>query len=80
VHISISCCKNKWFLEQQTNIKFCVKSECKWHFCNGLQSLLGEAMKSQVFSEWHKQFKVGHKNVEDDELSGHPRSHRVKKM
>jgi hypothetical protein len=25
-----------------------------------------EALKRQVFFEWHKQFKVGHKNVEDD--------------
>jgi hypothetical protein len=42
--------------------------------------LIGRSYEKSSVSEWHKQFKVGHKNVEDDELSGHPRSHRVKKM
>jgi hypothetical protein len=32
--------------------------------------------KSSVF-KWHKNFKEGYKNVEDDERSGHPRSHRT---
>jgi hypothetical protein len=29
-----------------------------------------------VFFGWHKWIKVGHENVEDDERSDHPRSHR----
>jgi hypothetical protein len=35
--------------------------------------------RSSVF-EWHKQFKEGHENVEEDKRSGHPRSHRMKIM
>jgi hypothetical protein len=27
--------------------------------------------------EWHKWFKEGHENVEDDERSGCPRSHKT---
>jgi hypothetical protein len=39
--------------------------------------LLGEAYgKSDVF-EWHKQYRNGRKNVEDDERSGRSRSHRT---
>jgi hypothetical protein len=34
-----------------------------------------EAMKNSSVFEWHKQFKEVHKNMEDDERSGHPRSH-----
>jgi len=37
----------------------------------------GEAMqKSRVF-KWHKQFKAGRKNVENDGRSGHPQYHRT---
>jgi len=36
----------------------------------------GEAMKKWSVYEWHKQFKEGRENVEDDERS-HPRSHRT---
>jgi hypothetical protein len=35
----------------------------------------GEATKKPGVSEWHKQFKEGHENMEDDERHGHPRSH-----
>jgi len=37
----------------------------------------GEALKKSSVSEWHKRFKEGRENVEDDERSGHPRSHRT---
>jgi hypothetical protein len=37
----------------------------------------GEAMKTSSVSEWHKWFKEGHENVESDERSGCPRSHRT---
>jgi hypothetical protein len=37
----------------------------------------GDAIKKPHVSEWNKWFKEGHKNVEDDETSGHPRSHRT---
>jgi hypothetical protein len=35
----------------------------------------GEAMKKSSTSEWHKQFKEGCKNMENDERSGCPRFH-----
>jgi len=37
----------------------------------------GEAMKKSNVSEYHKRFKVGRKNVDDDERSDSPRSHRT---
>jgi len=37
----------------------------------------GEAMKKPSVIEWHKWFKEGFKNMEDDERSGCPRSHRI---
>jgi hypothetical protein len=37
----------------------------------------GEVMIKSSVSEWHKRFKMGHNSVEDDERSGHPRSHRT---
>jgi len=37
----------------------------------------GEAMKKSSVSERFKRFKGSCENVEDDERSGHPRSHRT---
>jgi hypothetical protein len=37
----------------------------------------GEAMKKASVFEWHKQFKEGHENMEDDERSGHLRYHKT---
>jgi len=37
----------------------------------------GEAMKKSSILEWHKRFKEGRENVEDDEGSGCPRSNRT---
>jgi hypothetical protein len=37
----------------------------------------GETTKKSNVSEWHKQYKEGRENVEDDESSGRPRSHRT---
>jgi len=37
----------------------------------------GEAKKKSSVFDWHKWLKEGHKNVEDDERSSHPRSHRT---
>jgi hypothetical protein len=42
-----------------------------------MQYLWGEAMKNSSGFEWHKWFKEGRKNVEDDERSGRPRSDRT---
>jgi hypothetical protein len=39
---------------------------------------MGEILQiNQVFLEWHNQFKEGRENVEDDERSVRPRSHRT---
>jgi hypothetical protein len=35
----------------------------------------GETMKKSGVSDWYKRFKEGREYVEDDERSGHPRSH-----
>jgi len=46
--------------------------------CAMLSEAYGEeAMKKSSVFEWHKWFKEGHENVEDDERSGYPRSHRT---
>jgi hypothetical protein len=37
----------------------------------------GEALKKSCAFEWQKRFKEGRENVEDDERSGRPRSHRT---
>jgi len=37
----------------------------------------GEAVKESSVFEWHKRFKEGRENVEGDEWSGPPRSHRT---
>jgi hypothetical protein len=37
----------------------------------------GEPMKKSHVFEWNKWFKEGHKNMEDNERSDHPRSHRT---
>jgi hypothetical protein len=39
----------------------------------------GEATKKSRVLEWHTWFKEGHKNMEEDERCGHPRSHRIDK-
>jgi hypothetical protein len=67
------------FLEQQINIKFCVKlGKYASNTCALLSKAYGEeAMKKSSVSEWHMWFEEGRENVEDDERSGHPRSHRT---
>jgi hypothetical protein len=39
--------------------------------------LMGERLKKSNVFEWHKQFREGHGNMEDDERSGQPRSHSI---
>jgi hypothetical protein len=36
-----------------------------------------EAVKKSCVFEWHKVFKDGHENVEDDEKNGRPKCHRT---
>jgi hypothetical protein len=40
----------------------------------------GEAIKKSSVFEWHKQFREGSDNVEDDEISCCTRPHRTEKM
>jgi hypothetical protein len=62
------------FLEQRINIKFCVKfGKHGSYTC----AKLSEAMKNSSVVEWHKRFKGGGENVEDDERCGRPRSQRA---
>jgi hypothetical protein len=37
----------------------------------------GEAVTKSCVSEWHKWFKESHRNIENGERSGHPRTHRT---
>jgi hypothetical protein len=67
------------YLEQGIDIKFCAKlGKNASHTCALLSEACGrEAMKKSSVSEWHKRFKEGPENVEDDERSGRPKSHRI---
>jgi hypothetical protein len=71
---------NGWFLEQRINIKLCiifVKNACD--ICAILcEAYRGEAVKKLSVSESGKWLKEDHENMEGDERSSHPRSHRSK--
>jgi hypothetical protein len=41
------------------------------------EGYVGETMKNSNVFEWHKRFKVGREDVEDDERCGRPKSHRT---
>uniref|UniRef100_A0A1B6MJV2 Mos1 transposase HTH domain-containing protein n=1 Tax=Graphocephala atropunctata TaxID=36148 RepID=A0A1B6MJV2_9HEMI len=60
--------------EQRANIKFCVllqKSPCETlELLN--QAYRDEAMKKSQVYEWHKRFREGRINIEDDDRSGRP--------
>jgi hypothetical protein len=62
-------------LEQQINIKFCAKSGKSASETLALLTLAyGEyAMKKSSDFEWHRQFKEGHEDVQDDPRSGQPK-------
>jgi hypothetical protein len=59
-------------LEQQMNLKFCVKlgknASDTWAVLS--RTYWGETMKKSNVFEWHKWFTKSHKNVEGDERSG----------
>lgn len=66
-------------IEQRVNLKFLVKlnKTATESFCL-LKQVYGEQSlsRSQVF-EWHRRFKEGREDVEDDEHSGRPRTSRT---
>jgi hypothetical protein len=76
--VSISYCKNEWFLEKGINIKFCVKlGKNVSDTCAVPSKAYGrKAVKSSSIFEWHKQFREGCENMED-ERSGHPRQDQL---
>jgi hypothetical protein len=66
-------------LEQRINITFCAtlgKSASK-----SLQMLTepygGDAMKKSSVCKWHKKSKEGREDVQDDERTGRPKTHRT---
>jgi hypothetical protein len=63
---------NDRFLEQGIDIKFRVKfGKNASDTCAMLSETYGgEAMKESSVFEWHKRFKEGHDNVEDDDRRG----------
>jgi hypothetical protein len=66
-------------LEQRINIKFCAKLG---KIASETLQMLTEAYdadsvkKSSIF-EWHKRFKEGQEDVEDDKRTGCPKSHQT---
>jgi hypothetical protein len=44
---------------------------------NVLRGLWGRSYEKVKCFEWHKRFKEGHENVDDNEQSGRLRSHRT---
>jgi hypothetical protein len=67
------------YLEQGSNITFCVKLGKNVNdICAVLSEAYGrEAMKKSSVFEWYKRFKVCREYMEDEERSGRPRSHRT---
>jgi len=66
-------------LEQRINIKFCVRIGKS---ARGKLALLtvayGEyAMKKSSVFEWHRRFKEGREDVQDDPRSGQPKTRRT---
>jgi len=66
-------------LEQRINFKFCVKIVKS---ANEMLALLtvayGEyALKKSSVFEWHRQFKEGREDVQDDPRSGKPKTQRT---
>jgi hypothetical protein len=65
-------------LEQHINIKFCAKlGKSASETLQILTKAYGaDAMKKSSVFEWHKRFKEGREDVEDDERTGRPKTHR----
>jgi len=66
-------------LEQWINIKFCVKiGKSTSEILALLTVTYGEyAMKKSSVFEWHRQFKEGWEDVQDDPRSGQPKTQRT---
>jgi hypothetical protein len=66
-------------LEQRVNIKFCVKiGESAIETLAILTAAYGEyAMKNSCVFEWHRRFKEGLEDVQDDPRSGQQKTQRI---
>ena len=66
-------------LEQRINIKFCVKiGKSASETLVLLTVAYGEyAMKKSSVFEWHRQFKDGREDVQDEPRSGRPKTQRI---
>ena len=66
-------------LEQQINIKFCVRiGKSASETLALLTVAYGEyTMKKSSIFEWHRQFKEGREDVKDDPRSGQPKMQRI---
>jgi hypothetical protein len=66
-------------LTQRINIKFCVKiDESSGEMLALLTMAYGEyTMKKSSVFEWHRPFKEGREDVQDDPSSGQPKTQRT---
>jgi hypothetical protein len=66
-------------LEQRINIKFCAKfGKITSEILQMLTEVYGaDAMKKSSVFEWHKSFKEGREDVNDDERTGRPKTPRT---
>ena len=66
-------------IEQKINLKFLIRlGKTPTETLNSLQEVYGDAMMSRTWIfEWHKRFREGREDVEDDPRSGRPTTSRT---
>ena len=66
-------------IEQRINLKFLVRlGKTPTETFNSLQAVYGDATMSRTrIFEWHKRFREGREDVEDDRRSGRPTTSRT---
>ena len=69
-------------IEQRINLKFLVQlGKTLTETFNSLQEVYEDAMMSRTrIFEWHKRFREGREDVEDDPRSGRPTTSRTKML
>jgi hypothetical protein len=65
--------------EQRINIKFCAKTGTSTNETLVLLRATCDeySMKKSSISEWHRRFKEGQEDMQDDSKSGHPKTQRT---
>ena len=68
-------------IKQKINLKFLVRlGKTPTETFNSLQEVCGDATMSRTrIFEWHKRFREGREDVEDDPRSGRPTTSRTNK-